>query len=143
VEHEKQLHLIVVRRDLTGFQHVHPTLEADGSWHTNVDLAPGQWRLFADFKPTGAEALTLGTDIAVPGKPLLTTAAADSRTATVDGYTVTLAGDLEAGAESMLRLVVTKDGRQVTTDRYLGASGHLVALREGPRLPARSPGEPR
>ena len=32
VEHEKQLHLIVVRRDLTGFQHVHPTLAADGTW---------------------------------------------------------------------------------------------------------------
>ena len=26
VEHEKQLHLIVVRRDFTGFQHVHPEL---------------------------------------------------------------------------------------------------------------------
>ena len=32
VEHEKELHLIVVRRDFTGFQHVHPTLGDDGTW---------------------------------------------------------------------------------------------------------------
>ena len=30
--HDKDLHLIVVRRDLSGFQHVHPVLGADGTW---------------------------------------------------------------------------------------------------------------
>ena len=30
VEHDKRLHLIVVRRDATGFQHVHPEMAADG-----------------------------------------------------------------------------------------------------------------
>ena len=33
VEHTKRLHLIVVRRDLTGFQHVHPSRAADGTWY--------------------------------------------------------------------------------------------------------------
>ena len=32
VEHEKRMHLIVVRRDLTGFQHLHPAQAADGTW---------------------------------------------------------------------------------------------------------------
>lgn len=63
VEHEKQLHLIAVRRDCTGFQHVHPELAPDGTWSTDLDLPPGQWRLFADFKATGAHALTLGADL--------------------------------------------------------------------------------
>lgn len=35
--HEKQLHLIVVRRDVVGFQHVHPTLDGDGTWSVPVD----------------------------------------------------------------------------------------------------------
>ena len=39
VTHEKRMHLIVVRRDLTGFQHLHPTLAADGTWSTPVTLA--------------------------------------------------------------------------------------------------------
>ena len=30
VEHTKRMHLIVVRRDLTGFQHLHPTQGRDG-----------------------------------------------------------------------------------------------------------------
>ncbi|HET6666070.1 MAG TPA: hypothetical protein VFG98_02190, partial [Intrasporangium sp.] len=71
VQHEKQLHLIAVRRDFTGFQHVHPTMTPDGTWSTAVDLEPGTWRLFADFKPSGADALTLGADLGVPGAAAL------------------------------------------------------------------------
>ena len=135
VEHEKQLHLIAVRRDLTGFQHVHPVLGADGTWTTELDLTPGQWRLFADFKATGADPLTLGADLAVAGEyePVTRTSqAAESRTAVVDGYTVTLEGDLEAGADAELTLSVQRNGEPVTDlDPYLGAYGHLVALRAG------------
>ena len=131
VEHEKQLHLIAVRRDFTGFQHVHPELDADGVWTTDLDLTPGEWRVFADFKPTGAEALTLGTDLAVSGDYRPEPPATERRTDLVDGYTVTLEGDLTAGTDAELTLEVVKDGRRVTTEPYLGASGHLVALREG------------
>jgi hypothetical protein len=34
VEHEKRMHVIVARRDLTGFQHLHPELVGDGTWRT-------------------------------------------------------------------------------------------------------------
>lgn len=132
VEHEKQLHLIAVRRDFTGFQHVHPVLDANGTWTTKLDLTPGTWRVFADFKASGADALTLGTDVAVAGDYRPVPPAAESRTSTVDGYTVTLHGDLAAGAEAKLRLDVSRNGRPVTDlQPYLGAYGHLVALREG------------
>jgi hypothetical protein len=50
----------------------------------------------------------------------------------VDGYTVELIGGLVAGEHSMLKLRVTHDGRPVTDlQPYLGAYGHLVALRGG------------
>jgi hypothetical protein len=132
VEHEKRLHFIAVRRDFTGFQHVHPELGPDGTWTTALDLAPGQWRVFADFKPTGAEDLTLGSDLTVPGRVEVAEQGTATRVASVDGYTVTLAGDLVPGEESMVRLSVAKDGRPVTDlEPYLGAYGHLVALRGG------------
>jgi hypothetical protein len=133
VEHEKELHLIAVRRDFSGFQHVHPVRDGDGTWSTTLDLTAGQWRLFADFKATGAEAITLGNDLAVEGdyRPA-TPSVGETRTATVDGYTVTLEGDLTAGAEAKLTLNVTRDGEPVTDlEPYLGAYGHLVALRAG------------
>jgi len=131
-EHEKELHLIAVRRDFTGFQHVHPEMDGEGSWSTSLRLTPGQWRLFADFKATGAEALTLGNDLAVTGEYQPAAAASDSRSSTVDGYTVTLDGDLTAGDEAKVTLTVTRDGEPVTDlEPYLGAYGHLVALRSG------------
>jgi hypothetical protein len=133
VEHDEDLHLIAVRRDFTGFQHVHPTLDADsGLWSIDLDLTAGQWRLFADFTATGAEATTLGADLTVSGTPELAAPGPDSRTAEVDGYTVTLDGELTPGADAELTLNVSKDGRPVTDlEPYLGAYGHLVALREG------------
>jgi len=131
-EHEKELHLIAVRRDFSGFQHVHPVLAEDGTWSTTLDLTAGQWRLFADFKASGAEAITLGNDLAVRGAYQPAAPAADTRTATVDGYTVTLEGELTPGEEARLSLNVTRDGAPVTDlEPYLGAYGHLVALRSG------------
>ena len=132
VDHGKQLHLIAVRRDFAGFQHVHPTLGADGTWSTGLDLAPGTWRLFADFNPTGGVGMTLGSDLSVPGSYRPERPPGEVRTARVDGYTVTLAGDLAPGSDSTLTLSVSHDGRPVTDlQPYLGAYGHLVALREG------------
>ncbi len=128
--HDKDLHLIAVRRDMAGFQHVHPTLEASGVWHTHLDLSTGPWRLFADFKPVGADDLTLGTDVAVTGDYHPQPLPAPSKTTTVDDYTVTLTGDLSAGSSSKLTLSVSRGGAPVTDlQPYLGAYGHLVVLR--------------
>lgn len=133
VEHEKRLHLIAVRRDQTGFQHVHPVMDEQGTWRTEVNLTPGSWRVFADFTPTGGPALTLGTDLAVPGTTTLPAAAASTRTArAADGFEVSVGGDLRGGEHSTLRLQISRNGRPVTDlEPYLGAYGHLVALREG------------
>jgi hypothetical protein len=132
VQHDKRLHLIAVRRDATGFQHVHPHLTPDGVWSTRLDLKAGQWRLFADFKAAGADPLTLGADLAVPGDYRPARRSKTTRTAHVDGYTVTLDGDLTAGADAKLTLSVFR-GRKPVTDLqpYLAAYGHLVALRDG------------
>ncbi|SFB05824.1 hypothetical protein SAMN05216266_104100 [Amycolatopsis marina] len=132
VEHEKRMHLIVVRRDTAEFQHVHPTMAADGTWTVPLSVPmAGSYRAFADFAPTGGDAVTLGVDLAVPGdfrpvdhKP--------SATANVDGYQVRLSGDLVPGQSSPVTATVTRNGRVVTDLRpYLGAYGHLVALRAG------------
>lgn len=132
VEHDKRMHLIVLRRDTTGFQHVHPVMSPDGIWRFPLTLpAAGSYRAFADFVPTGGEPKTLGVDLAAPG--LFTPAEHQpSRTAQVDGYQVGLDGALVPGRSSPLTLTVSRDGRPVTDlQPYLAAYGHLVALREG------------
>ena len=132
VEHDKRMHLIVVRRDTTGFQHVHPEMDADGTWRVPLNLPTGgSYRAFADFTPADGEGTTLGVDLAAPGafEPLTHE---PTRTAIVDGYEVQLAGELTPGRASPLTLTVRKDGQPVTDlQPYLAAYGHLVALREG------------
>jgi hypothetical protein len=131
--HGEYLHLIAVRRDFGGYQHVHPELDSAGTWSTPLDLTAGTWRLFADFDPAGDRTgLVLGADVAVAGDYTPQPLQAASRTAQVDGYTVTLDGQLKAGDESPLTLSVSRAGQPVTDlQPYLGAYGHLVALRHG------------
>ena len=133
VEHARRMHLIVVRRDLTGFQHLHPAIGPDGTWTTDLLLPePGSYRVFADFTHEG-EALTLGSDLAVDGEADYRPLPAPSDTATAPGgYRVELAGEASsAGAESELAFTVTRKGEPVQPEPYLAADGHLVALREG------------
>ena len=130
--HDRPLHLIVVRRDLTGFQHLHPAMSADGTWRVPLTLsAAGSYRAFADFRPAGAEdGLTLGSDVEVAGDYEPRALPSPSSVATVDGYTVTLRGALGPGRASELTLSVSRDGEPVTDlQPYLAAYGHLVALR--------------
>jgi hypothetical protein len=132
VTHEKRMHLILARRDLTGFQHLHPELAADGTWSADVRLgAAGSYRLFADFSHDGS-ARTLAADLRVDGAADLRPLPAPRRAAVSDGYDVRLdAGRARPGREADLRFTITRDGAPVKTERYLGAGGHLVALREG------------
>ena len=133
VEHEKRMHLILARRDLTGFQHLHPEQAADGSWRTPVRLGDaGSYRLFADFSHDG-ENQTLATDLRVDGPADLRPLPEPAATAVSDGgYDVRLdAGAARPGQEADLRFTITKDGEPVRTEPYLGAGGHLVALRDG------------
>jgi hypothetical protein len=133
VEHEKRMHLILARRDLTGFQHLHPEQAPDGTWSTRVRLDDaGSYRLFADFSHED-EAQTLASDLRVDGAADLRPLPEPEPTAISDGgYDVQLAaGDAHPGEEADLRFTITKDGVPVRTEPYLGAGGHLVALREG------------
>jgi hypothetical protein len=133
VEHEKRMHLILARRDLSGFRHLHPEQAADGTWRTSVRVDDaGSYRLFADFSH-GETAYTLATDLRVDGAADLRPLPEPSATAVSDGgYDVRLdVGDVRPGAEADLRFTITRDGVPVETEPYLGAGGHLVTLREG------------
>ena len=130
--HDRELHLIVASRDLTRFAHLHPERDGAARWAVNLPaLDPGPYRAFADFRPSGGDQLTLGVDLVAPGALAAPTALAPTRTDVVDGYEATLGGDVAAGDETVVTVTVRRDGRVVTTEPYLGAAGHLVALRDG------------
>ncbi|MFE3441822.1 hypothetical protein ACFXNW_02190 [Nocardia sp. NPDC059180] len=129
--HDKDLHLIVVRRDMAAFQHVHPVLDGSGTWSVPLNLSrAGDYRVFADFTPEGGEGLTLGADLRVAGQYDAQPLPAAATTTTVGDYTVTLDGTITPGQASKVTLSVNRNGQPVTDlQPYLGAYGHLVALR--------------
>ncbi len=128
VAHERAMHVIAVRRDLTGYQHVHPRRTADGGWAVDVAFpASGTHRFYADFVSDGAPH-TLAADLGVAGEYQAKPLPGPARTAPAgDGYEVAVEAD---GGER--RYTVRQDGVPVgDLEPYLGARGHLVALREG------------
>lgn len=131
--HERKLHLIVVNRELTAFHHVHPALGDDGTWEVELPpLAPGSYRAVADFQIADGPRLALGTDLAVAGRYRPTPLGEPRSRTTVDGYEVTLRTEQGEGGEVTATLTVRRDGELVTDlQPYLGAKGHLVAMRAG------------
>ncbi|MEV1073634.1 copper resistance protein CopC [Micromonospora parva] len=138
VVHDKPLHLIVVGRDLSGYQHLHPTMAPDGTWSVPLTLArPGGYRVYADFSVTTAngsqQPLVLGVDHTVPGAH--TPAAlppAQAQTA-AGPYAVSMTGTPTVGVTAPIHFQINRadTATPAQLQRYLGAYGHLVVVREG------------
>ncbi|GJF34689.1 hypothetical protein KNE206_73890 [Kitasatospora sp. NE20-6] len=139
VDQTKQMHFYAIRSDLTGFQHLHPTMAPDGTWSASLAaLAPGTWRTYASFTPDSGDgkgtALVLSRTTTVAGAATGTGTALPpaSVTAQADGYTVTVTGDLMANMAHGMTVGIAKDGKPVTDlQPYLDTYAHLTAFHEG------------
>ncbi|GAB3418992.1 hypothetical protein [Flindersiella endophytica] len=132
--HGKPLHLVVIRRDLTYYRHLHPGLSPDGTWTAVLAFArAGTYRVFADFQPAGRAApLTLGADLTVPGNQVPRALPSERLVAGLSGYTIQRTGTLTPGRRSRLTFTISRAGRPVTDlEPYLESYGHLVVLRSG------------
>ncbi|WP_250292808.1 hypothetical protein [Frankia sp. CiP1_Cm_nod1] len=136
LDQTKPMHLYLIRSDLTGFQHVHPDVEGDGTWTAPLQpVRPGAYRVYASFVTTdasGADVPTvLGQPVTVAGGSADTPLPPASATATVDGYTLALAGGLTARNAGTLTITVSTGGRPVTDlQLYLDTYAHLTAFHE-------------
>lgn len=133
--HGKDLHLIVVSRDLATYQHLHPTLDTEGTWSVPLRLPrAGDYRVLADFTPGfgAADRVVLGADLAVAGDYEPLPLPPPDRTAHAGPYTVTLSGAVTVAVPGELTMSIARNGALVTDlQPYLGAYGHLVAFRSG------------
>jgi hypothetical protein len=127
---ERMLHLFLIRDDMSGFQHLHPTL-ADGKWSTNVTIDDGgAYRFFAEFTPKGRGVLghpvVLGMPFVIAGDTKLAPLPAPAGTSTAGPYTVTRldgTSHLSVGRATLLRFKV-----DATLEPYLGALAHMSAF---------------
>ena len=127
--HERRLHLIVLSRNLVDYLHLHPMMDPSGRWTVDLPaLQPGSYRVFADFQPSDGQNLTLGADVLVTGDVQAVELPEPATVDSIDEYEITLAGTPLVGTTE-LSFTVSVDGKPVRTDPYLGAAGHLVAIR--------------
>ena len=158
-DNTKLMHLIVVRKDRTYFQHVHPDYDsASGTFTMNHFTFPtdGQYRVFANFAPVSAAKDSMGmveteapyVDVSVgdTSKVTSTPLGTDSLTSSAGGMVASLAsapgGDSPvtvtqptyyAGVDGQVTVQLTKDNALVKDlQLYLGSLGHMVIL--GPDL---------
>ncbi|WP_405824987.1 hypothetical protein OG241_47160 [Streptomyces sp. NBC_01390] len=137
VDQTKRMHFYAIRSDLTGFQHVHPTMAADGTWSADLaSLVPGSWRMFTSFTPGSGAGMgkdfVLSRTVTVPGQATRTSLPAAAGSTEADGYTVTVQGELMAGMAHPLTVSIAKGGKPVTDlQPYLDTYAHLTAFHEG------------
>ncbi|MFC6731054.1 MULTISPECIES: hypothetical protein [unclassified Haladaptatus] len=119
---------------MTRFQHLHPALGDDGTWRVEAFTLPdpGVYRAFVDLVVDG-NPTTLGFDLFASGQMDVAPRPETSYRDTATGYDVELqVSAVLAGTSVDLVFEIGRDGEPVSRlEQYLGARGHLVALREG------------
>jgi len=141
IVHEKPLHFFVISSDLTVYQHIHPMLQADGTYSVETTLPQeGSYDVIADFTPVGALRQVSRHTIATAGHP---TSDATVRlplvpdrifSKIVDGTRIQLSFDRAkptVGTPLILSFSLSdpKTGAPIhDLQPYLGAWGHTVML---------------
>lgn len=136
IEHEKKIHFIIVSDDLSWFEHIHPEYNVDGSYNVKTTFpAPGKYKAFADYKPTGGSHVVDKIDIDVAGTPPPAKKFIETKLSGASNkYSFELipeGGKLVSGSLLHIKGILKKDGKEIdanTLDNYLGAKGHFVLI---------------
>ena len=127
VQHEKEMHFMIVSNDLEKYYHLHPTKEQQGLYVVNQELDEGTYQAFVDIAPENkAYHVTPNTlQIGTTETPKAHLGGEDNWTKERDGKKVTLSNvDATVGGE--VPLVFDTHGEK--PDPYLGALGHVVIV---------------
>lgn len=137
INHEKKMHLLVVKEDLSYFAHVHPDYKGNGHFSVKTKFPEnGKYKLIADFIPKGESQVTQTSWVTVGG-PTSKQPIQEDKTLTknVDGKEISLSFDKELKANQ--KMILTFDLKDAATkqpitnlQQYLGAAGHVVILSE-------------
>lgn len=133
--HEKMLHLIVVSADLSEFAHLHPQQINDGSFQITHTLQyGGEYRLFADFKPSQGEPVIEKLKLKVEGDARRPVALVESaKRVDQDGLLVTMmtSKPLRAAEGVLLDFTIADAATNkplTNLQPYLGALAHFVII---------------
>lgn len=134
--HEKLVHLMLVRDDLQYYQHLHPEF-VQGMWTVKTRIPQhGSYEMYVDVEPKEESPHVLRVPLTIGRKTekKIFPPVSQDLTTNVDGVNATLDKlELEKkAAEIKLKFKLSKNGLPITQiQSYLGAFGHVVALKHG------------
>jgi hypothetical protein len=125
------LHLVAVRRDLTGFQHITPAQGEATSWWAVLNLSPGPWHVIVELQPAAlGRRISLATDFTVRGDYRAEPLPPPADQAVVDGLVVRRSGSLTTRDSNRIMFTVTEGGRPVADLQPVhDGLGHAVIIR--------------
>ena len=135
VEHEKLMHVIGVRDDLSEFFHIHPTQVAPGIWEVPFTFTNGgAYKLWTDVRYQDSSYAFSHPLLSVPGIIAVPATNADQPDYEVrSGYQITFkhTSPLIAGRNANLEFLIRDAaGREIETENFLGAPMHLVLVKD-------------
>ncbi|WP_245683556.1 hypothetical protein [Paenibacillus pabuli] len=135
--HEKRMHLIVVSKDLSYFNHIHPDYKGDGKFEIETSFpAGGEYQILADFVPKGGASTTPSEWVNVGGaaKAQEPVQADSNLVKEVDGKKIELSLSSTKANEDVnltFNIMDAKTNEGINNlEQYLGAVGHVVILSE-------------
>ncbi|MGV2939818.1 hypothetical protein AB5I83_09525 [Mesobacillus sp. LC4] len=133
--HEKEMHLLAIKKDLSVFQHLHPDYLGKGRFQIKTTFPQaGRYKLYADFLPEGANQQLATHELVVTGHEANDEIEADKvLRKTVDDLEIELILPSAKVDEPVKLIFELRDqvGEPVTDlEPYLGSAGHVVIVSE-------------
>lgn len=130
IVHEKPMHVIFAREDLTNFVHLHPELIGESYSLTHSFAEEGYYKGWVDFTYKG-ETHIVAFLIDTQNAKKTNLVSDFSQEKTFNNYKVVLTSDpIVKNKPADLHFNITKNGQDVQLSPLLGAAGHLVAISE-------------
>ena len=135
IVHEKLMHLIVIKSDLTSYRHLHPEKRGNTFYQTITFPTEGVYNLYTEFQPeNNVQGIAIGKQQVGLGSEEQASLAVTPLTRNFDDYQIALnPQEVGVGKTSYMTFSI-RDSRtgQLITDLepYLGAFGHLVIVSE-------------
>lgn len=127
VVHDKIMHIILVRKDLKYFDHIHPIQKEMGAFSVPYSFyAPGDYRIWIDFTIDGMEHI-IDFDTTVSGTSEVT------QPDSLNGLKVNIKTDnVKIGKPTKLEFIITDSSNKPVpiTEKFLAANAHMIVIDE-------------
>ncbi len=128
IMHEKIMHVVLVRKDLKYFDHIHPIQIQEGVFSVPYSFyAPGEYRIWIDFTVDGMQHIV----------DFDTTVSGTSETAQPDrvgnlNIEMKLSEKIEMGKSIKLDFIITDSSNKpvLITEEFLAANAHMIVVDE-------------